>query len=509
MHGTLRLYSKKKDEDYFLEVIWEINNSSAIEPKFLVKKSSIDLFILSWRSFLLRFADIHLHRINKTEIDNFLLKKATWLSNELHWSRISEQAILSLQTLTIISDPEFLTLPIELLPIRNSFLGDEIMIFRKIRSEYKTYTTKKLGKARLFVFENESKPNLSYSIENEANQIVSNIRNKENLSILVGKNIRESRFKEEISIAKTFHFAGHLEMGKFSFFDGTEITSDEISHWNLSHLELAFLNGCHSAFQSNEEIGLAAAFLNAGTKEVLGYSYGVPTVESELVGSTFWKTWEKTKSTIISFKAARDLLKRRNSPFRFTFYLFSNAKQTKSKMRNIFIGVVMLVSFLGFCYFSMAFIKNEIQKKEPHPLDLKLKKMEARVESSNSKLEKRNKTHKKDNQNASLKIMHNKRETLAEKYNIPNDIDIIPTQNEKTQIKSEWGMILAANHDFSESFQKIKSSSFQKKIKEFIVTPHPLLSMKTKIELTMSAINMKTSEEKMEFFFEKKIGEFK
>ena len=337
-----------------IEFSWNIiNNKNNTEFIKRTLVSSIQTYQNNWYAFLNRFSTFTNDQLvnSQPEINQILGRKSSWLANESGWDSFRTDRLDQIKELIIISDTEFITLPLELLSLGNTYLGDLIPVIRKIISTSRSRIKKRIGPNSLFIFDDSSVMGIEKSVRREREILLKLADKKLELIQLSKSQISNSRFKEEISNCKFFNFSGHLDLGEFTFNNDQTVSSEELSTWNLSNLELVFLNGCNGLLSSQETKSLGMALLESGVGTVVGFSYYIPTQMAEEIGQLFWKSYLSSKSISKAIKTAKRKLYELSNPFRFTFLYLGVPTEPdetilSTNQKHFSILTIVLTSFL-------------------------------------------------------------------------------------------------------------------------------------------------------------------
>ncbi|MCW7498471.1 CHAT domain-containing protein [Leptospira levettii] len=403
------------------------------------------------------------------EIEELIKKKSYWLANELGWDRISKENLgngSNISNLTVITEPNLIEVPFEILMYKNTFIGDTIKITRKLILDLVPPSNKK-GNSAFFIFDDKSNLNITESTIREEQEI-KKLSNKNKFISMKTSVLKSTRFKEELATCKYFHFAGHLEKEKFQFNEAVTIQSNEIQKWNLSNIDIAYLNGCNGLSSSQSMHSLGVAFIIAGVKSIAGFTYSIPTEEAERTGIRFWKSYFETRSVEKSILSCKQQLKKLESPFRFTLINFGIPIQEDKKHKKILnsFNVITIIATL-FILLYQAF-KREEPKTVIDEVTPKIQATEA-ISTKQSKIVKKQKHDKKV---SSVKVEENIRLELYEKF--------ASTQK--------------SNHPLESEINLIQSPSLKKEVNLFLNAEHPIYSFEEKIKVIKSILTKNINE---------------
>lgn len=437
------------------EFTWNLHSQSSFELYSQTKYESLKKFLENWNAFLNQFVNSpeESSQSYKAEVNDKIKQKTKWLSNELGWNLIIEELLnrnLRFSEFTIISEPKYINLPFEILELNGKFLGDELLISRKLIVE-KSPPSNKKGTSAFFVFDDMANSVISSSTTNEKYSLDRNLKKKLNLKSAFTSSLRSTRFKEEISNCELFHFAGHIENNSFIFKDKVHFDSNEIKNWNLSNLNIAFLNGCHalSSITQSESIGIA--MIHAGVKSIVGFSNSIPTKEAEEVGVIFWNEYFNSNSIEKSINRAKENLKEKGSPFRFTLSVFgiqSNTSNQQKVWKFLLAIAVISLSILAYSF------RTKFQSEERE------------IKSEQNITE-----NKKPEIKIKTKVIAPKISAYKEESKLPSSATI-PTSNSK--LRSE--------------IEKIQLNDLKEKAKEFLSMEHPIYNRKSREDVLISIL---------------------
>ena len=455
-----------------IEIAWSGNQTDNFELTTKLNSDSILQFERSWSAFLNRFRNdsLGLYKRNQTEIENQLRKKSEWLSNELGWSNFTSDSkfLNKLTKIFVIAESRLIGIPFELLPFKEGFLGDQIQISRKLIIKTKP-PNDKIGKSAFFIFDDVSNQIIQKSTIKENLALANSASKKTQIISVAISTLRNSRFKEEISVTQYFHYAGHLERGVFQFRTEPTIEASEISKWNLSNLEIAFLNGCNSLSSSETTDSLGIAMLHAGVKSIVGFTNTIPTNEAEEVGIIFWKEYFQSKSIERSLDSAKKFLKDLGSPFRFTLIHFG-LPLDKQKKRNLipFILIITIAIMLLIAILLYSGVNESSEKRE------------------NLNLEK----------NYDITSSVNPKSPLSDQKN--------------TELKSKEYLKATKERSFEKSpldveIDNLDSESLKNKIRKFLSSDHPIYDIDDRLKIARTILTMNTSEANKEILIMKEM----
>ncbi|MCB1144156.1 MAG: CHAT domain-containing protein [Leptospiraceae bacterium] len=351
MQLSLRIFSSKEDSHKF-EYHWSSSQSSSpVESYTSKEKKELESFLSSWNSLVFRVNDAS---ISDTGIREELQRKSSWLGNLLGFESLQLDTQSKWKELIFIGESDYITLPLGLLSYRGEFLSHQVSIIRKMKINRDNRMEKKNEK-NVFFFQTNFGGELQKSLEEEFLEL-SKIKWKKGDPIFLKNHLaREERLREYLPISNTFYLGSHIEEDQLVLPDGSRIPSSEIGTWNLSGLELAFLNGCNSGGS------LASAFLSAGTQSYLGYGTPVPNEIAQSIGIAFWKEWNRSGSISRSVQVIQTLLK--DSIFQFSFLHFVSQESKSKTTKYLKFAMVPIVFLLGVLL--SFFLRNRSSEEIP------------------------------------------------------------------------------------------------------------------------------------------------
>lgn len=290
------------DAEIFIE-----NNENirgAVEEIRIVSGSLIKNFIKDWDAFIPRIQFLKTNSPKDPsldeEIQNKLAKKSISLNSLLFQNReifYQMEEKNSSNRILFVTDPEFASLPLEILPLNGTFIYKDVYITRQIQSERHARNRRKARGMLLISSTGKSYDVLLESVKEESSQIKEVLTRKflKNKSMihLYGRNLTLTRFLEELPTVSYLHYAGHSERSGIEFSGEDVLVDREIEKLGLGNLEIVFFNSCFSGFHSREVAGMAAAFLQSGAIHFVGYSQQVSTDVAKFIGVRFWEKIQK------------------------------------------------------------------------------------------------------------------------------------------------------------------------------------------------------------------------
>ncbi|TGL45919.1 CHAT domain-containing protein [Leptospira perdikensis] len=262
-------------------------------------------------------------------------------------------------SIQILVDPEFSSLPWEILRTHRGFLFQDSEFRRGIRITFIQKENLQRTNGILLVC-NPVKTNLISSVTEECKSLYPILETKLPLRILKENNLTRVRFIEETNSVKYLHYAGHTEKKGIPLGEKDFLNTNDLAVHSFSNLNLVFINSCYSSFDSYEQSGLTTSFLKAGAKEVIGFLFPVESSLAKEIGIKFWKYFLSSKNSHKSITKIRKSLYKGSAKEIITaisLVHFSTQKQTNIYKRIIGITVVLL-----FLFFFIVFSDN---RKEP------------------------------------------------------------------------------------------------------------------------------------------------
>ncbi|MCB1193859.1 MAG: CHAT domain-containing protein [Leptospiraceae bacterium] len=354
MKVTLRLFPSYNVNNQ-LEWNWQWSgiHNEALERYTTKSVAEFESFLAAWSSLIFR---VETNNVHEPQVKEELIRKSTWLGNLLEWESLHLPE--SITELNFVSEGNWLTLPLEILAYKGEMLYPQFPIHRRAKTHKKPLPTKQ-GEKQLFFLPSTDSGRLQASLERERMALSQILQQGGDLVFLSGQQARKERLRELLPLASIFYLGSHLEQDNLLLPDGSRITAEELESWNLSGLKLAFLNGCYSGGK------LAAAFLSAGCKEVIGYSFAVPNELAERNAITFWKCWSKTGSSLQAVQAVRDSLQ--DSIFKYVFIQYvatsDQANMLRSTPKKLLIALGFFLTLFTAYLFTIKLTKSKVSMK--------------------------------------------------------------------------------------------------------------------------------------------------
>jgi hypothetical protein len=472
MRLTLRLFASK-DNPLLFEYNWNDRTASSVENYTTKDKKEIESFRTSWESLVFRVKDSSLQ---DPIIQEELKKKSTWLGNLLGYETLQLDIKLKWKEFIFISEPEFITLPIGLLTWKGKFLSNQVNIFRKMKI-YQRNQMEKKNQKNIFFFQTNFGGELQSSLEEEFLEL-SKLPWKNGQPIFLKNQMaREERLKEYLPISKTFYLGSHIEEDSLVLPDGSKISYKEIETWNLSGLDFAFLNGCHSGGS------LAKSFLSSGTKSYIGYGTSIPNEIAQKIGINFWKVWNQTNSISKSIVVIQEMLKDSIFQFSFLYFVSQESKPNKSKFYMVGLGFLALIFGVFTIFFSNqnSILNNEVgqgnNKKENNINSLDFPNKSKKNEMILTKPKKM--------------VLKDKKKDLKE----PDQNVVEIPESKHTLIETKTNLI-----------QKIKDNQFQAKLIQFIEDDSEILSKNERESLVYRILRLNIDESQKKSMFHRETG---
>ncbi|MBV6492955.1 MAG: hypothetical protein LDLANPLL_00961 [Turneriella sp.] len=334
--------------------------SSSVENHKLVPKKLLLMFLSDWLGFVSRVLAEKNSRPDDKKLDAEVARKLTRYGETL-------QTLLFLPTLNLDGahelvfavDADWARLPFEILPLRRKFAGLTVPLLRQIRtvSPLPAAEAKKNARRFLLMANTEGAADIAKHAEEEKASLKSLTAHTVKTTTL-GKLASAAQVVDELTHCEYLHYAGHVRGQSLSLSEST-LSANDIAALGLSHVKLAFVNGCNSAGELGET-GLAYAFLSAGVKNYIGYNYPVSDAASVFAAKTIWGDFLRREKTA-AFKQFFDSRSKKSlaeitlSARRLLFEKFGAAelawlgiqfftapKERKRKKRGYFIAAAAL-----------------------------------------------------------------------------------------------------------------------------------------------------------------------
>jgi len=155
---------------------------------------------------------------------------------------------------------------------------------------------------------------------------------------------------ERLKRARYVHYAGHADETGFKTVDGKKFGTEIIKTLDLSGMDTAFFNGCHTArIQKNKNKDtFGYGLIASGINNYLGYDMEVHAREAVFSARCFWDNREKGMSASAAVCAARKMLIKNfgvcsTAVLGLRVYVASAAMNKKMEKNHIFRIVKILV----------------------------------------------------------------------------------------------------------------------------------------------------------------------
>ncbi len=357
--------SQIPDAEIFVEETGNIK--AAVEEIRIISGSLIKNFIDDWDAFIPKIQFLKANSPDDPSIDEEIRDKLEKKSNSLKSLLFqNREPFLKMNKtnftnrILFVTDPEFASLPLEILTCKGNFLYQDHIITRQIRSE-KLDKNLRTAKGMLLVSSSNNNEILSRSIQEECGKIQKILSNKvpdeDAIIHLHGRNLTLNRFLEELPNVSYLHYAGHSERSGIHFSGEELITDREIEKLGLGNLKIVFFNSCFSGFHSREVAGIAAAFLKSGAIHFVGYSQQVSTEAAKFTGVRFWEKIQKGLPVDRSiFELRKEIAEKfgkgETASFTLCHYGPESRKENRAGSRKLTIAApVLLIALIAGNYF--------------------------------------------------------------------------------------------------------------------------------------------------------------
>lgn len=276
-----------------VDVLIDDGTAHAVENHKVLSRKVLTTFLDDWLAFVTRvLAEKNAHPDDvgfDAEVTGRLQRYGATLQNLLfpaHW-RINPGAALYFSV-----DAAWARLPFEILPCgRDSaeFAALKIPILRQIRTVKPSVAVKNAQhSARKFLLlaNPEGAPDLAAVVAAEKNTLTE-VFAKQGTVKTLGKLASSAQILEELVHSEYVHYSGHVRGEALQLKDAT-LGAADLAVLDLSHVRLAFINGCNSAARHNAE-SLAWAFLSTGVQNYIGYNHPVSDRGALFAADFLWR----------------------------------------------------------------------------------------------------------------------------------------------------------------------------------------------------------------------------
>jgi hypothetical protein len=175
---------------------------------------------------------------------------------------------------------------------------------------------------------------------------------------------------ERLKRARFVHYAGHADETGFTSADGKKFGTEIIKSLDLSLIDSAFFNGCHTArIQKNKiKASFGYSLIASGINNYLGYDMAVHAREAVFAARCFWDNREKGISASDAVFAARKMLIKNFglcSAAVLGLRLYVSSVLTYKKMKKDHIlQIIKILIFLILMNIPFEREQNGVQKRE-------------------------------------------------------------------------------------------------------------------------------------------------
>ncbi|GBF48727.1 CHAT domain protein [Leptospira ryugenii] len=369
------------------ELIWDdLSLFSPVEEVHYIDGLSLWSFYEEWIRFYQKTQSI---KPKREEWFNLLQKKSDTLEQILFGKKIPPWKSKNFrEPIFLQSDPEFFSIPFEILKTKKAYFYEYPFFYRGIRGQAIGHSQAKPKK--FLCLENPVLPNLEESVKQEAKSLSLLFEDDTRFQYkrIPKEQCKISKFWEEILSSDLIHYTGHSDINGIPFPSEGKSLQNEIGQANLSHIHCAYINSCYSAYEGAKQSGLASQFLKAGAKYVIGFLTPIETETAKEISLKFWREYLISQSISQAYRKTKDILV--SDPYQNAHALLSLvffAPETKSTNRKYVFGFLLGLLLLLGVYF-LPKEKNELNepKKEERPL---LEEAKPKESQANLSLEKR------------------------------------------------------------------------------------------------------------------------
>lgn len=246
---------------------------------------------------------------------------------------------------------ELAHLPLEMLHDGNGFLCDFRPVVRVLRRKYLTPQIS-VPPNRSFLLPLIVRHPLEEKYQAEEIETIAMLAPKSNYPTeRLYRPLAKTDFLSALASAACFHYSGHSESDCIPLETGEQVNTAEIANLNLAGTKMVFLNSCSGSSFTAETRPLVLGFLQAGTKEFVGYSHQVPHRVALWAGIFFWKNYLTDHNSIKTMYRLRRALVRQfgvGHPARLFLQHYMQLIPRTSGARAIFIKITVWLAIMTF-----------------------------------------------------------------------------------------------------------------------------------------------------------------
>ncbi|MBS0618720.1 MAG: CHAT domain-containing protein [Spirochaetes bacterium] len=223
-------------------------------------------------------------------------------------------------------DREYAHIPFEALCDGKNFMCDLRPVLRVLRLNSVATSRKPTPRGRQFynVASAPDHPQVLRSAIHEC-KTLSKLAQKSRIKTKIIEDVVNPRlgvFLENLQNADYLHFAGHATESEIPLAGETVFVAEDAQQLNLTRLQIAFVNACDSAADSDDRrMPLSYAFVAAGVRNFIGYARPVPNKAAEICAGAFWQHFLNGAVPAESVAAARQALKSARGVAGYRFFL--------------------------------------------------------------------------------------------------------------------------------------------------------------------------------------------
>ncbi len=221
------------------------------------------------------------------EIETKLRRKGKALALLLFGRRIPS---FDAGILVVSVDAALSRIPFELLHVGGRFLCMEVSILRELPSGGARPQAEPIPHiaSALMLLDPSHSPQVRDSVGRERDELVRVFRKHPSITMkIIQSKPGSTVLFEEFLEARYLHYSGHHESGSGN--DQSFLIPAELGAADLGHIEVAFVNACHSAVTRQHESGLADVLIKNGVRNFVGFGLPVETKRAERIASSFWR----------------------------------------------------------------------------------------------------------------------------------------------------------------------------------------------------------------------------
>lgn len=266
-----------------------------------IQKSALIALKDKWEKFYLSE-----NRVNSDEVH--LYAKVRLMGTELT-RLLFDQDSISLgpgEVFNFISDPQLVTLPVEIISCDDGLLADKAPILRSLKTLGEGRQSQSIvGNDQMLVLRDSTEQPEMRS-EPESVDIFAALKSSRiSAEFLLADRIRLDDVRGRLQSISFFHYAGHASAEQIHLWKSEKLTAGSLEGLNLSNIKVVFINSCDSTKTSNRGKELGQAFISAGAKTYIGYALPISAEQAHFIGREFWRNYRKLTLPYVALHQAR------------------------------------------------------------------------------------------------------------------------------------------------------------------------------------------------------------